>query len=147
TGAAARPARGDLAVARIQGTAEKIVFRKTRIEKCGHVGAADDDSAGRAQVRDHRSIIGCDQIAEGDDLTLIVTGTPCSGPSASPCARAASAAPPGPLRPCGARRRSAFRSLCKAVLMTKSFGVSYFANSLNFTMSVMRSGGTIMSCK
>jgi hypothetical protein len=73
----------------------------------------------KAQLGDHRRIIGSDQVAEGDDavigrmtllvvLTLIVTGTPCRGPRALPCARAASAASAATRASSSMRRTTAF---------------------------------------
>ena len=48
----------------------EVVFRKSLHRECRHIGAADNDSAGRTEVGDHRRIIGSDQVAEGDDAVI-----------------------------------------------------------------------------
>ena len=56
----------------------EMILRKGPHRECRHIGAADNNSAGRAEVDDHRSIIGSDQVAaEGDEhairrMTLLV---------------------------------------------------------------------------
>ncbi len=100
--AARRSARRVPARPRAVGAAAELVDRVEAEAERRRVGAADDDRARSLPVRDDRAVLRRHHVGERRDavhggaadlstFSLMVTGTPCSGPSASPRATAASA--------------------------------------------------------
>ncbi|GCC49206.1 hypothetical protein chiPu_0033336, partial [Chiloscyllium punctatum] len=66
-GAAAGAARCQPAAPRIVGRAVQIVVGEPAVRERRCVGAADDDGAGLAEIRDHRAVLGGDDVAERCD--------------------------------------------------------------------------------